>query len=59
MLTTYFKHPFTLRKLRSGLAGPYLDTSPPTSRKRATVTTRSEHICVVPGDFPLGLRRPD
>lgn len=25
MLTTYFKHPFTLRKLRSGLAGPYLD----------------------------------
>lgn len=25
MLTTYFKHPFTLRKLRSGPAGPYLD----------------------------------
>ncbi|MGA7982349.1 MAG: tyrosine-type recombinase/integrase [Chromatiaceae bacterium] len=26
MLTTYFKHPFTLRKLRSGPAGPYLDS---------------------------------
>jgi len=25
MLTTYFKHPFTLRKLRSDPAGPYLD----------------------------------
>lgn len=25
MLTTYFEHPFTLRKLRSGPAGPYLD----------------------------------
>lgn len=25
MLTTYFKHPFTLRKLRSGPAGPLLD----------------------------------
>ena len=25
MLTTYFKHPFTLRKLRSAPAGPYLD----------------------------------
>ena len=25
MLSTYFKHPFTLRKLRSGPAGPYLD----------------------------------
>ena len=25
MLTTYFKHPFTLRNLRSGPAGPYLD----------------------------------
>ncbi|WPL10449.1 hypothetical protein [Thiorhodovibrio litoralis] len=25
MLTTYFKHPFTLRKLRSGPGGPYLD----------------------------------
>lgn len=25
MLTAYFKHPFTLRKLRSGPAGPYLD----------------------------------
>jgi integrase/recombinase XerD len=25
MLTTYYKHPFTLRKLRSGPAGPYLD----------------------------------
>jgi site-specific recombinase XerD len=25
MLTTYFKHPFTLRKLRSGPAGPSLD----------------------------------
>jgi integrase/recombinase XerD len=25
MLTTYFKHPFTLRKLCSGPAGPYLD----------------------------------
>ena len=25
MLTTYFKHPFTLRKLLSGPAGPYLD----------------------------------
>jgi len=25
MLTTYFKHPFTLRKLRCGPAGPYLD----------------------------------
>jgi len=25
MLTTYFKHPFTLHKLRSGPAGPYLD----------------------------------
>jgi len=25
MLTTYFKHPFTLNKLRSGPAGPYLD----------------------------------
>jgi hypothetical protein len=25
MLAAYFKHPFTLRKLRSGPAGPYLD----------------------------------
>ena len=25
MLTAYFKHPFTLRKLRAGPAGPYLD----------------------------------
>jgi hypothetical protein len=25
MLTAYFKHPFTLRKLRFGPAGPYLD----------------------------------
>ena len=25
MLTTYFKHPFTLRNLLSGPAGPYLD----------------------------------
>lgn len=25
MLTIYFEHPFTLRKLRSGPAGPYLD----------------------------------
>lgn len=25
MLTTYFKHPFTLRKLQAGPAGPYLD----------------------------------
>jgi site-specific recombinase XerD len=25
MLTVYFEHPFTLRKLRSGPAGPYLD----------------------------------
>jgi hypothetical protein len=25
MLATYFKHPITLRKLRSGPAGPYLD----------------------------------
>jgi site-specific recombinase XerD len=25
MLTAYFKHPFTLRKFRSGPAGPYLD----------------------------------
>lgn len=25
MLTTYFEQPFTLRKLRSGIAGPYLD----------------------------------
>lgn len=25
MLTAYFKHPFTLRKLRSGPAGPYLN----------------------------------
>ncbi len=25
MLITYFEHPFTLRKLRSGPAGPYLD----------------------------------
>ncbi len=25
MLTTYFKHPFTLRNLRSGPAGPYLN----------------------------------
>ena len=25
MLTTYFKHPFTLRRLRSDPAGPYLD----------------------------------
>lgn len=25
MLASYFKHPFTLRKLRFGPAGPYLD----------------------------------
>ena len=25
MLTTYFKHTFTLNKLRSGPAGPHLD----------------------------------
>lgn len=25
MLSTYFKHPFTLRNLLSGPAGPYLD----------------------------------
>ena len=25
MLTTYFNHPFTLNKLRSGPAGPRLD----------------------------------
>jgi len=57
MLTTYFKHPFTLQKLRSGPAGLYLDDYASHLTRRAIVGTLRAAIYEPPDTSRHGHKR--